>query len=151
MMCSIANIPSAAVYGLKGETIPEAMDEYGRVYGTGRRKTSVARVWIKEGSGQFLINGKRSTEYFTEIPREHAMSPLLATQTAGYFDVWCTVKGGGTSGQAGAIRHGVARALDAWDSNLRPLMKSEHCLTRDSRRVERKKPGQHGARKQYQW
>lgn len=75
-----------------------AMDEFGRVYSTGRRKTSVARVWIKEGSGQFLINGKRAPEYFQPLPREHCMSPFMVTGTAGDFDVWCTVKGGGTMG-----------------------------------------------------
>ena len=74
------------------------MDEFGRIYSTGKRKTSVARVWIKDGSGQFLINGKRATEYFTPMFREYAMSPLVSSKTAGYFDVWCTVKGGGNSG-----------------------------------------------------
>jgi small subunit ribosomal protein S9 len=76
------------------------MDDYGRVYSTGKRKTSVARVWIKEGSGQFLVNGKRVNDYFTEVPRDHCMSPLVCAKTAGYFDVWCTVKGGGTSGKS---------------------------------------------------
>lgn len=123
----------------------EHMDEFGRIYSTGKRKTSVARVWIKDGSGQFLINGKRATEYFTPMFREYAMSPLVSSKTAGYFDVWCTVKGGGnsgtviliieciifavftynmfSSGQAGAVRLGVARALDLWDPALRSLMR----------------------------
>lgn len=77
----------------------EHVDEFGRVYSTGRRKTSTARVWLKEGSGQFLINGKRVSEYFQVHPREHALAPLLATRTAGFLDVWCTVKGGGTLGK----------------------------------------------------
>lgn len=77
----------------------EHIDEYGRIYSTGKRKTSVARVWIKEGSGQFLVNGKRITDYFQQHPREYAISPFLASRTAGFFDVWCTVKGGGTLGE----------------------------------------------------
>jgi hypothetical protein len=86
------------VYGLEDELVPTAMDEFGRIYGTGRRKTSQARVWIKEGSGQFIINGRRITDYFQPLPRDYAMSPLVISHTAGFFDVWCTVKGGGTSG-----------------------------------------------------
>ncbi len=77
----------------------EHLDDFGRVYSTGKRKTSVARVWIQEGSGQFIINGKRITEYFQMHPREHVLAPFLATRSAGFFDVWCTVKGGGTLGK----------------------------------------------------
>lgn len=77
----------------------EHFDEFGRIYSTGKRKTSVARVWIQEGSGQFIINGKRISEYFQMHPREHALAPFMATGSAGFFDVWCTVKGGGTLGK----------------------------------------------------
>jgi len=77
----------------------EHFDEFGRIYSTGKRKTSVARVWIQEGSGQFIVNGKRISEYFQVHPREHALAPLMATRSAGFFDVWCTVKGGGTLGK----------------------------------------------------
>lgn len=76
----------------------EHFDNFGRIYSTGRRKTSVARVWIQEGSGQFIINGKRISDYFQVHPREHVLTPFLATRSAGFFDVWCTVKGGGTLG-----------------------------------------------------
>ena len=81
----------------------EHFDEFGRIYSTGKRKTSVARVWIQEGSGQFIINGKRISEYFQVHPREHALAPLMATRSAGFFDVWCTVKGGGTLGKQAYI------------------------------------------------
>ena len=98
------------------------IDSFGRSYGTGRRKTSVARVWIKEGSGQFVVNDGRMTDYFQPIQREHLLGSLLASNTAGMFDVWCTVKGGGMSGQAGAVRLGIARALEAFDPQLRPCL-----------------------------
>lgn len=120
-------------------------------YFVGRRKTSVATVWMKEGSGQFVINGRPLTEYFAPIQREHCLEPFLVSNTAGYFDVKCVVRGGGITGQAGAIRLGISRALNAVDSDLRNPLKKAGMMTRDHRRVERKKPGQKKARKQYQW
>ena len=123
----------------------------GGVYATGRRKTSVARVWIKEGSGQFIVNGKNIIDFFQPIQREHTIEPFLVSNTSGLFDVWCTVKGGGISGQAGAVRLGISRALNDYDSNYKPCLRRAGLMTRDSRRVERKKPGQKKARKQYQW
>jgi len=131
------------------------LDEFGRAYGTGRRKSSVARVWIKEGSGQFVVNDKNLIDYFQPIQREHALGAFVASKTAGLFDTFCTVKGGGISGQAGAVRLGISRALEAFDPLYRPLLRlgagGENMLTRDSRRVERKKPGQKKARKKFQW
>lgn len=120
---------------------------------TGRRKRSVARVWICEGSGEFLVNGKTVIEYFPQsLQREHIMGPFSMCENAGLLDVYCTVKGGGVTGQAGAIRLGISRCLDNIDrSTFRPLLRKQRMLTRDSRRVERKKAGQHKARKQYQW
>lgn len=96
------------------------VDQLGRAYGTGRRKTSVARVWIKEGSGQFTVNNKSVVEYFPELQRHHALEPLKATETAGKFDIICTAEGGGITGQAGAVRLGLSRALEAFEPELRP-------------------------------
>eukprot|EP00981_Chlorochromonas_danica_P014188 scaffold7537_cov179-Ochromonas_danica.AAC.9 len=127
------------------------MDAHGRVYATGRRKTSVARVWIKEGSGQFLVNDKNVAEYFQPLQRSDVLTPFLVSETGGLFDVFSTVKGGGMSGQAGAIRLGLSRALQKYNAALRSPLKKAGYLTRDARRVERKKPGQKKARKQYQW
>eukprot|EP01041_Mallomonas_annulata_P013197 gene13197-27911_t len=130
---------------------PRKVDEFGRAYATGRRKTSVARVWIYEGSGQVTVNDRNVIDYFEAMEREHALEAFLASKTAGMFDVWCTVKGGGTSGQAGAVRLGISRALECFTPTLRPVLRKEGLLTRDSRRVERKKIGRKKARKQYQW
>ena len=117
-------------------------------YGTGRRKESVARVWIQPGKGEITINRTKMSSYFPRLTHQlHLTSPFKITKTEGMFDLICTVKGGGKSGQAGAIKHGLARALDSRDSNLRPLLRSEGALTRDPRMVERKKYGQHKARK----
>lgn len=116
--------------------------------GTGRRKSSVARVIIKPGSGKVVVNGRDVDNYFpVEIVRQHALSPLALTQLSGRLDVRVLVNGGGTSGQAGAIRHGLARALIQYDEGLRPQVKKAGMLTRDPRTVERKKYGLHKARK----
>lgn len=96
------------------------VDKLGRAYGTGRRKTSIARVWIKEGSGQFTVNNKSIIQYFPEIQRQHLLEPLRTTDLAGKFDIVCTAEGGGITGQAGAIRLGIARALEAFQPELRP-------------------------------
>ena len=133
------------------ETTPPMLDEFGRSYATGRRKTSVARVWIKEGSGQFSVNGKTLANYFLPLHREECLLPFVVTSTAGLYDVMCTVKGGGMGGQAGAIRHGVTKALLNFSNAHRPALKAAGFITRDSRRVERKKPGQPKARKKFQW
>jgi len=116
--------------------------------GTGRRKSSIARVIIQPGSGRIVVNGRDVTNYFpVEIVRQHALSPLTLTQLSGRMDVRVLVNGGGTSGQAGAIRHGLARALILYDEGLRPQVKKAGMLTRDPREVERKKYGLHKARK----
>ena len=132
-------------------SIAPIIDEFGRAYGTGRRKTSIARVWVSRGSGQFIINTKNLVHYFQPIQRSHILSSFIASKTAGIFDVWCTVKGGGISGQAGAIRLGLSRAIQAFDPSYRNLLKSSGMLTRDARVVERKKPGQKKARKKFTW
>ncbi len=120
--------------------------------GTGRRKTSVARVRVSSGSGKILINGRAIENYFPiEDLRSVVMQPLARTDTATKFDVKVTVQGGGPSGQAGAVRHGIARALLRADANLRAVLKADGLLTRDSRMKERKKYGQPGARKRFQY
>jgi small subunit ribosomal protein S9 len=131
------------------EKLP-VIDEFGRSYGTGKRKTSIARVWVKSGSGEFIVNDKTLADYFQPLQRMHAIEAFQASKTAGLFDVWCTVKGGGISGQAGAVRLGISRALVAFDPSLRPLLSRAGMMNRDSRRVERKKPGQKKARKKFQ-
>lgn len=121
-------------------------------YGTGRRKSAVARVRLLPGQGKFLINGKDIEEYFGyETLKELAKSPLKLTEKLGQFDVNVNVKGGGFTGQAGAIRHGVSRALLEVDENLKPVLKRAGFLTRDSRKKERKKPGFKKARKSSQF
>ena len=120
--------------------------------GTGRRKTSVARVRLAAGSGKVIINNRAFENYFPiENLRMQALQPLTVTENAAKFDVRVTVTGGGPSGQAGAVRHGIARALLAVDANLRPTLKSNGLLTRDPRMRERKKYGQPGARKRFQY
>jgi len=121
-------------------------------YGTGKRKTSVARVWMRPGNGQMTINKKPVEEYLVrESDRILTMEPLKITNMADKFDIYVNVKGGGISGQAGAIRHGISRALILADPKLRDSVKKEGFLTRDSRMKERKKYGQPGARKRFQY
>ncbi|WP_339042667.1 30S ribosomal protein S9 [Candidatus Lariskella endosymbiont of Hedychridium roseum] len=123
-----------------------------RLYATGRRKESSARVWLKRGSGSIVVNGKPLEEYFVRpVLRVIINQPFAITNTSGQYDVFCTVKGGGTSGQAGAIMHGITRALDVADPNLHSTLSSAGLLTRDSRTVERKKPGRKKARKRFQF
>jgi small subunit ribosomal protein S9 len=120
--------------------------------GTGRRKTAVARVRLAIGSGKIMVNGRAFETYFpVETLRMHAAQPLNTTQTLSRYDVRVNVSGGGPNGQAGAMRHGIARALLSADPNLRPLLRGEGLLTRDPRMRERKKYGQPGARKRFQY
>ena len=120
--------------------------------GTGRRKTAIARIRLASGSGKFTVNGRPLENYFTlETLRATATQPLTVTGTAEKFNVRVNVTGGGPNGQAGAVRHGIARALLQFDANLRGALKAEGLLTRDSRMKERKKYGQPGARKRFQF
>jgi len=120
--------------------------------GTGRRKTAVARVRLLTGSGKIVVNGRAFENYFmTETLRGVVTQPLNVTQMAARFDVQVNVTGGGPAGQAGAVRHGIARALIAADATLRPSLKADGLLTRDPRMRERKKYGQPGARKRFQY
>ena len=121
-------------------------------YGTGRRKASVARVFLRPGSGNFLVNGKPFEAYFvTEQQRVSAKRPLAITELAPTFDVLTTVSGGGVSAQADAVKMGIARALVEFNPELRKILKAEGLMTRDARQKERKKYGQKGARKRFQF
>ena len=122
------------------------------IWGTGRRKTSIARVRIRPGSGKFLIDKREVDKYFFDHRgRMDVISPLKATNTVGKYDIFVNVSGGGQTGQAGAIVMGVARALLKADPALEPILRDGRFLTRDSRKVERKKPGRPGARKRFQF
>ncbi len=121
-------------------------------HGLGRRKTSVARVWLRPGTGKFEINGRSLGSYLPRLSLQQVVQePLVATQQQGRFDIKCNVDGGGTTGQAGAIRLGIARALLKVDGELRSALREKGLLTRDAREVERKKPGRPGARKRFQF
>lgn len=128
------------------------VDELGRSYGTGRRKDAVARVWIKKGKGSITINGREAEKYFARpVLRMIINQPFAAVDRIGNFDVLINVDGGGLSGQAGAIRHGISRALDQYDPGFRKLLRAGGFLTRDSRVVERKKYGKAKARRSFQF
>lgn len=128
------------------------IDAQGRSYATGKRKDAVARVWIKPGMGKMIINGQEIKDYFVRpVLKMLIDQPLQTVNRLGQYDVWCTVKGGGLSGQAGAIRHGISRALVYYEPELHTPLKQGGFLTRDSRIVERKKYGQAKARKRYQF
>ena len=123
-----------------------------RFYGTGRRKTSVARVWIRPGSGRMVVNRRAFEDYFPrETLRMIIAQPLEVTTTVGQFDMFATVVGGGPTGQAGAVRHGLSRALARFDEKFRHPLKKAGLLTRDPRMRERKKYGQPGARQKFQY
>ena len=128
------------------------IDNLGRSYATGRRKDAAARVWVKRGTGQMTINGKNVSEYFARPVLQMMLAqPFEATERLGEFDVIATVRGGGLSGQAGAVRHGISRALTLFEPGLRPALKSSGFLTRDPRVVERKKYGKAKARRSFQF
>ncbi len=128
------------------------IDKQGRAYATGRRKDAVARVWIKPGKGTVIVNGRDQKVYFARQTQRLVLNqPFLISDRVGHFDVICTVKGGGLSGQAGAVRHGISRALQNFDPALRGALKKAGMLTRDAREVERKKVGLHKARRSKQW
>ena len=134
------------------DTNEKKLDSLGRSYSTGKRKSSIARVWLKRGSGLVKINGKEENKYFSSKSHRILLNqPLVLSQRKSEIDIMCTVVGGGLSGQAGAIRHGIARALVKFEPDLRKNLKSKGLLTRDSRIVERKKYGKAKARRSYQF
>ena len=127
-------------------------DKQGRAYATGKRKNAVARVWVKPGKGKITVNERDIEKYFTRpVLRMLINQPFGAASRAGEFDVVCTVSGGGLSGQAGAVRHGISKALTYYEPELRPALKAGGFLTRDSRVVERKKYGKKKARRSFQF
>ncbi len=137
--------PDAPVYVQK-------IDKQGRAYATGKRKDAVARVWLKPGSGKIVVNTRTVEVYFARpVLRMMIQQPFVASNRAGQYDVICTVSGGGLSGQAGALRHGVSRALTFFEPDLRGVLKKGGFLTRDSRVVERKKYGKKKARRSFQF
>ena len=133
--------------------LPEKeVDDFGRSYATGKRKDAVARVWLKQGPGNIIINGKSSDDYFARpVLRMLINQPLVASDRKEQFDVICSVTGGGLSGQAGAVRHGISKALVLFEPELKKVLKSGGFLTRDSRVVERKKYGRRKARRSFQF
>ena len=127
-------------------------DELGRSYATGKRKDAVARVWIKPGSGKVTVNGKEINVYFARPVLQMILrQPFTVAGVEDQFDVMATVKGGGLSGQAGAVKHGISKALQLYDPSLRGALKAAGFITRDSRVVERKKPGKRKARRSFQF
>ena len=128
------------------------IDKLGRSYGTGRRKTATARVWVKRGTGTITVNGKDIVDYFARpVLRLMIRQPLEAAKRESEIDIVCTVKGSGLTGQAGAVRHGIARALVEFEPELRTAMRPQKLLTRDPRAVERKKYGKAKARRSFQF
>jgi small subunit ribosomal protein S9 len=127
-------------------------DKLGRSYATGKRKNAIARVWVKPGSGKVVVNGKEMNAYFARPVLQMVIGQAFKVANVdGQFDVMATVKGGGLSGQAGAVKHGISKALCLYDPSVRPAMKAAGFLTRDSRVVERKKYGRAKARKSFQF
>jgi small subunit ribosomal protein S9 len=155
----MATLQSLADLGTNAQTAaPEApkhvqkLDAQGRAYATGKRKDAVARVWIKPGSGKILINGRSAEVYFARpVLRMILSQPLQIAQREGQYDITVNVDGGGLSGQAGAVRHGLAKALTYYEPELRGPLKKEGFLTRDPRVVERKKYGKKKARRSFQF
>jgi small subunit ribosomal protein S9 len=149
LKAAVADTPAAAV---KAAIVREPMrDKLGRAYATGKRKNAVARVWIKPGTGKVVVKGKTMAEYFARPVLQMILAqPFTVAGVEGQFDVMATVAGGGLSGQAGAVKHGVSKALQLYDPTLRAALKAAGFLTRDSRVVERKKYGKATARKSFQ-
>ena len=130
----------------------QKLDSRGRAYATGKRKNAVARVWLKPGAGRIVVNEKTFTDYFARpVLQMVVQQPILASNRAGQFDIIATVSGGGLSGQAGALRHGISKALTYYEPALRAILKKGGFLTRDSRTVERKKYGRAKARRSFQF
>jgi len=151
-LSSLAELQSATPAVASQPVHVRKVDAQGRSYATGKRKNAVARVWIKPGSGKITVNGRGVEVYFARpVLRMLINQPFQATRSESGFDVTCTVTGGGLSGQAGALRHGISKALTYFDPALRPALKAGGFLTRDPRVVERKKYGKHKARRSTQF
>lgn len=150
-LLKVKNLEEAKAQPAK-ETPKPKKDSLGRSYGTGRRKNAVARVWIKPGKGEFIVNKLDILKYFkVDTLCSKVLAPFALVNMNGKFDVYCTVKGGGHSGQAGAVQLGIARALDQFEPDFHVALRKSGMLTRDARVVERKKYGKHKARKSTQF
>ena len=148
----LGEVVTGAALETSSAPVEPKKDQYGRAYATGRRKDAVARVWIKPGKGNYTINGRTFENYFARpVLRMVIGAPMQVAERDGQFDVICTVKGGGLSGQAGAVRHGISRAMVNFEPGLRGVLKKAGFLTRDARAVERKKFGRAKARKSFQF
>ncbi|MBM3608585.1 MAG: 30S ribosomal protein S9 [Alphaproteobacteria bacterium] len=153
-LSSLADLKDAGANGAAVEAPRhvQKLDKYGRAYATGKRKDAIARVWIKPGKGAIKINDREFETYFARpVLRMIVQQPLVVAQRAGQYDLMVTVTGGGLSGQAGAVRHGLSKALTHFEPELRSVLKRGGFLTRDSRVVERKKYGKRKARRSFQF
>ncbi|HEY8162647.1 MAG: 30S ribosomal protein S9 [Methylocystis sp.] len=151
-LSSLADLDQAAVVAIEAPKYEQKLDKYGRAYATGKRKNAVARVWVKPGSGKITVNGRDLDVYFARpVLRMILQQPLAVAKRTGQYDIMVSVAGGGLSGQAGAVRHGLAKALTNYEPELRSPLKKEGFLTRDSRVVERKKYGKRKARRSFQF
>jgi small subunit ribosomal protein S9 len=152
-LSSLADLnQAAAAVAPEAPVHVQKLDKYGRAYATGKRKNAIARVWIKPGTGKITVNGRELDVYFARpVLRMIIQQPLTVAKRAGQYDLVVTVAGGGLSGQAGAVRHGLAKALTHYEPELRSALKREGFLTRDSRVVERKKYGKRKARRSFQF
>jgi small subunit ribosomal protein S9 len=152
-LSSLSDLNQAAVAAaVEAPRYEQKLDKYGRAYATGKRKNAVARVWVKPGSGKIVVNGRDIEVYFARpVLRMILQQPLAVAKRVAQYDVMVSVAGGGLSGQAGAVRHGLAKALTHYEPELRSPLKKEGFLTRDSRVVERKKYGKRKARRSFQF
>ena len=151
-LADLKDLAVATIVPTERPKVEPKRDALGRSYATGRRKNAIARVWIKPGKGEITVNGKRVGVYFARpVLRMLITQPFLVADRYNAFDVFCTVNGGGLSGQAGALRHGISRALTYYEPELRGILKVAGFLTRDSRVVERKKYGKAKARRSFQF
>ena len=151
-LASLQELGTVAAEDDETKTVEPQRDAQGRAYATGRRKESVARVWIKPGAGRINVNGRDQERYFARpVLRMLINQPFLVVDRLNQYDVYATVTGGGLSGQAGAVRHGISRALVNYEPGLRSTLKAVGFLTRDSRQVERKKYGKRKARRSFQF
>ncbi|HEY6633932.1 MAG TPA: 30S ribosomal protein S9 [Rhizobiaceae bacterium] len=149
---SLAELGTVAAEQPAAPVHVQKLDKQGRAYATGKRKNAIARVWVKPGSGKIVVNDKEFAAYFARpVLQMILQQPIVATNRGGQFDIIATVVGGGLSGQAGAVRHGISKALTYYEPGLRSVLKKGGFLTRDSRVVERKKYGKAKARRSFQF
>ena len=152
MAADLQSLQDLAPQAVEASVHVQKLDGQGRAYATGKRKDAVARVWVTRGAGKIFVNDKDFTEYFARpVLQMIVQQPIIASNRTGQYDVRATVSGGGLSGQAGALRHGISKALTYYEPELRPPLKKGGFLTRDSRVVERKKYGLKKARRSFQF